>query len=296
MIEITIDETRCKKDGLCAIVCPKNIFIQHEKLTIPEVTGAEGCITCGQCVAICPQNAVIHTEFPVDTFRPIEYERMPTSDQVMEMLKSRRSIRVFRDKPIAKETIEQIIEGARFAPSGHNSQSTKYIVVQDRSLLAEISATAVEYLKFEIKRFSNPFFKGLALMANRESAESGLHEIPGFKKKVEMFESGADPILNGAPALLAFYAPNTDGFGDVNTQLAIQNASLTAHSLGIGHFYTGWVIAPGRAPLARAWHKRIPDLIGVPTDHTLHGALALGHPIPRFKNILPKNAAEITWV
>ena len=155
---------------------------------------------------------------------------------------------------------------------------------------------AIEYLKFEIKRFSNPIFKGLALLANRESAESGLHEIPGFKEKIRMFESGADPILNGAPVLLAFYAPSTDGFGDVNAQLAIQNASLAAHSLGIGHFFTGWVIAPCRAPMARAWRERIPSLIGIPPGNKLHGALALGHPIPRFKNIIQKNAPQITWV
>ena len=49
-------------------------------------------------------------------------------------------------------------------------------------------------------------------------------------------------------------------------QLALQNASLVAHSLGIGHFYTGWVLAPCRAPMARAWNRRIPSLIGIPVN------------------------------
>ena len=174
--------------------------------------------------------------------------RCPHTEQVMALLKTRRSIRAFRDKPLAKDTIEMIIDGARFAPSGHNSQSTEFLVVQDRDLLNQVSATVIEYLKFEIKRFANPLFRTLALLADRELAESGLHEIPGFKRMIQMFESGTDPILHGAPVLLAFHARRTVGFADVNAQLALQNASLVAHSLGIGHFYTGWVLSPCRAP------------------------------------------------
>jgi nitroreductase/NAD-dependent dihydropyrimidine dehydrogenase PreA subunit len=295
MYTITIDSNRCKKDGICARVCPANIFVQREKLTIPELVAEETCIACGHCVAVCPQNAIQHAEFPATTTRAIQFEQLPTTDQVLELLKSRRSIRAFRDKPVAKDTLETIIDGARFAPSGHNSQSTEYLVVQDKAVLSQVTATVIEYLKFEIKRFSNPIFRTMALLAAREAAESGLHEIPGFKKKVQKFEAGADPILNGAPVLLAFHAPRTDGYGNVNTQLALQNASLVAHALGIGHFYTGWVLAPCRAPMARAWNRRIPNLLGIPPDNNLYGALALGYPIPKFKNMIERKLPRIVW-
>jgi ferredoxin len=121
MYQVTIDSARCKKDGLCAMICPHDVIQQEE------------CIACGHCVAICPQDAISHSEFPATTIRPIQFEQMPTTEQVMALLKTRRSIRAFRDKPLAKETIETIIDGARFAPSGHNSQSTEFLVVQDRS-------------------------------------------------------------------------------------------------------------------------------------------------------------------
>jgi len=256
----------------------------------------DGCIACGQCVAICPQGAICHSEFPPTEIRTIQVEEMPTEEQVMTLLKTRRSIRAFRDKPLAKETIERIIDGARFAPSGHNSQSTEYLVVQDRTVLNQVSAMVIEYLKFEIRRFGNPLFRTLALLADREKAESGVHEIPGFKRMIQAFESGADPILNGAPVLLAFHAPRTVGFADINAQLALQNASLVAYALGIGHFYTGWVVSPCRAPMARAWNRRIPDLIGIPPENELHGALALGYPIPKFKNMIERKPPQIRWV
>ena len=295
MYEITIDTDVCKKDGICALVCPKGIFVQREKLTIPELIAEETCIACGHCVAVCPQGVISHSEFPATTTRAIQFEQMPTTDQVLELLKTRRSIRAFRDKPLTKDIIETIIDGARFAPSGHNSQSTEFLVVQDKAVLNQVSAMVIEYLKFEIGRFANPLFRTVALLADRESAESGLHEIPGFKRMVQMFESGADPILNDAPVLLAFHAHRTVGYGDVNAQLALQNASLIAHALGIGHFYTGWVIAPCRAPMARAWNRRMPDLLGIPPDNNLYGALALGHPIPRFKNIIERKPPRIEW-
>jgi nitroreductase/NAD-dependent dihydropyrimidine dehydrogenase PreA subunit len=295
MYAVKIDTQRCKKDGLCAKVCPKGIFVQREQLTIPELMDEEACIACGQCVAICRQSAINHSEFPSTAIRAVQLEQMPTTEQVMQLLKTRRSIRAFRDKPLAKDSIERIIDGARFAPSGHNSQSTEYLVVQDSVVLKQVAAMVIEYLKFEVNRFGNPFFRTLALLADRESAESGLHEIPGFKRMIQMFESGSDPILNGAPVLLAFHAHRTVGFANVNAQLALQNASLVAHALGIGHFYTGWVLAPCRAPMARAWNRRIPNLLGIPPGNTLHGGLALGYPIPRFKNMIERKPPLIRW-
>jgi hypothetical protein len=154
---------------------------------------------------------------------------------------------------------------------------------------------AIEYLRFEIGRFSNPIFRAFALLANQETAETALHELPGFKRMTRQYDSGEDPILRRAPALLVFHARQTIGFADVNAQLALQNASVVAHSLGIGHFYTGWVLAPCRAPRARAWNRRIPDLLGIPAENQLYGALALGHSIPRFKNLIERNPPRIKW-
>jgi nitroreductase/NAD-dependent dihydropyrimidine dehydrogenase PreA subunit len=293
---ITIDDSRCVKDGLCATVCPTGVFVQRKKLTVPEMVDEEACIACGQCLAICPQGAISHSDIPSTAIRAIRSESMPTTEQVMGLLKSRRSIRTFRDKPLEKETIGTILDGARFAPSGHNSQSTEFLVVQDRAVLNQVSATVIEYLEFEIKRFANPLFRTAALLADRELAESGLHEIPGFKRMIRQYESGGDPILHGAPVLLVFHAPRTVGFADVDAQLALQNASLVAHALGVGHFYTGWVLSPGRAPMARAWNRRIPDLIGMPPGNELYGALALGHPIPKFRNTIERKPPRIEWV
>ena len=146
MVKISIDQNQCAKDGICTRVCPKNILVQKGHLTIPEIFHEEDCIACGQCVAVCRQGALTHSEFPEGSIQPIDKAKLPNETQVLELLGTRRSIRAFRDKAVDKRVLEQIIDGARFAPSGHNSQSTEYMVIEDKTTLEQISQLTVRYL------------------------------------------------------------------------------------------------------------------------------------------------------
>jgi len=295
-MEIALDPNRCGKDGLCATVCPARIFVQREKGTVPEVAGEERCIACGHCMAICPSAAIAHSAFPPDSITPIDLEKMPSPEQVTELLRARRSIRAFREEPLEKETIEKIIDGARFAPSAHNWQSTKYLVVLDKAALSQVSAVTIEYFRFEVRRLNSVWFRTLGSLVNRKLVESGRKQISEFELIIHRFEAGEDPILHHAPALLVFHARRDAGLADVNAQLALQNASLLAYSMGVGHFYTGWVLAACRAPMSRAWRRRIPELLGIPPENRMHGALALGYPVPEYKNWIEKKPARIQWV
>lgn len=53
---------------------------------------------------------------------------------VIESIKSRRTIRKFRQMPIMENDIKDIIECARLAPTGANLQSLKYAVVKDETV------------------------------------------------------------------------------------------------------------------------------------------------------------------
>ncbi|MFH0846489.1 MAG: nitroreductase family protein [Chloroflexota bacterium] len=60
---------------------------------------------------------------------------------VKEAIQKRRSVRRFKDQPVADELIREILEAARLAPSAMNLQPWRFIVVKDqekRSKLAEI--------------------------------------------------------------------------------------------------------------------------------------------------------------
>jgi nitroreductase len=56
-----------------------------------------------------------------------------------ELIKTRRSIREFTDKPVSDDVINKIIEAGTWAPSGLNNQPWKFAVIKDRELKTKIS-------------------------------------------------------------------------------------------------------------------------------------------------------------
>lgn len=69
------------------------------------------------------------------------------SERVLRVIKERRSIRKFLPRPIAQETIEEIVDCARFAPSAINIQPWHFIVVTDEAVRRKI-ADVCDYGKF----------------------------------------------------------------------------------------------------------------------------------------------------
>ena len=67
--------------------------------------------------------------------------------KVIEAIKTRRSIRSYRDRPVEPEKLRQILEAARLAPSASNRQDWKFIVVRDQQMRAKL-ATACHNQKF----------------------------------------------------------------------------------------------------------------------------------------------------
>ena len=53
---------------------------------------------------------------------------------VMTAIRTRRSIRAYKDKPIEDEKLEAVLEAGRLAPSASNRQEWKYVVVKDKAL------------------------------------------------------------------------------------------------------------------------------------------------------------------
>jgi nitroreductase len=62
-----------------------------------------------------------------------------TCSNILNIIKIRRSVRSFDDRPIEKEKMELILEAARLAPSSCNSQPWRFVVVNDKVLLKKIA-------------------------------------------------------------------------------------------------------------------------------------------------------------
>lgn len=64
---------------------------------------------------------------------------MNETNETLEIIKSRRTCRQFLDKQITEEELNYVLEAGLYAPSGLNRQSPKFIVVQDKEVIVELS-------------------------------------------------------------------------------------------------------------------------------------------------------------
>jgi nitroreductase len=65
--------------------------------------------------------------------------------ELFEALRTRRSVRVYEERPVPRELVEQVLDAARWAPSGANLQPWKFIVVTDPEKRKRIGAGAKFY-------------------------------------------------------------------------------------------------------------------------------------------------------
>jgi nitroreductase/NAD-dependent dihydropyrimidine dehydrogenase PreA subunit len=292
MLEITIDADVCQKDGACAMACTRDVFRQEETGTMPKIVGLERCFGCGQCVAICPQGAISHSGFPEGTVTPIRPEHVPTYDHVLELIRSRRSKRLFKQRPVDRDVIEKVLEAARFAPSGHNEQSTEFVVIQDEQILQEIAILTAEGLANLVQPLGNPIGTMMMRRAMGRRGTAYLAELaPELEHLVALFYEGTDWILREPPVLVLFCADSAgEFFARVNASLALHNAALAAETLGLGCYYTGFVV------IACDRDDRIARLVGLPETHQIYGALAMGYPRLKFNKWPERNPARVTWL
>ena len=292
MYEIMIDADECRKCGFCALTCMRGIPQQEEKGTVPKIIGAEHCYGCGQCVAICPSGALSHGHFPEGTVHPVRSEDLPSYEQARELIRSRRSKRLFKEKPVERDVIEKVLDVARFGPSGHNEQTTEFVVVQDEKTLGEIGALTAKGIRKVASPFKNPVGTMIMRFVQGKRGAAYLAELaPELEGLADLYDDGKDWILRGAPTLVLFTADRAaEYFARVNANIALHNATLAAETLGLGCFYTGFVV------LASDRDDSIPRLVSLPETHKVYGALAVGYPRLKFTEWPERNPAKVAWV
>lgn len=250
MTKITINTDLCVKCGHCARVCPPHIFMQLEKHAPIRVVKAENCILCGHCVDVCPVHAIEHSEIPYEKVHKVDYHNMPTPEQMMNLFHARRSNRTFTDRNLQPGQINQIIEAGYYAPTAVNNCQVKIKLISDQKVLNEVR----QYVVDTFTEHTNDFRKGLIKAASR----------------------GKDPILRDAHYLMIFTSNHPMGIRDA--QLAYQNSSLMAQTLGISQVYMGYVIAA----YEEGNKQQMKDILGV--EDEIQAVMALGIPAFRYAN------------
>lgn len=177
---------------------------------------------------------------------------IPQLDSFVELARSRRSIRGFRDEQIPEEVLQKVLEAANWAPSGANSQLWEFVVVRDEELqhkLADIFGDSVTY-----KRVVDPTFP-----AGGNSGEFVDAPVSVVIAGDTRYERWWPLILDGSREKLFHHS----------LAACIQNLHLAAAAAGLG---TTWVSV--RPPS----EHRLRTLLDIPNYLRIGSVAPLGYP------------------
>jgi nitroreductase/NAD-dependent dihydropyrimidine dehydrogenase PreA subunit len=262
MSQIVVDKDHCKKDGACVAVCPDATLRQNEEGFPEEVPGAS-CILCGHCVAVCVCGAITHTGLPEEAMLPICRD-LPSPEQIDGMLIGRRSVREFKEQPVSRETLEELLDVARRAPTAINLQNLHWIVVPDAAKVKAISAEIVNWL--------------------RE------HAVGHAAEAVARWDEGYDGVLRGAPTVVVACAPADSNWGAEDSAIALSFLELAAVARGVGACWAGFLTRVAAA------HPPVRELLGVPEGYVVCGGLMLGQPKYKYQHVPPRKPLSVQWM
>lgn len=160
--------------------------------------------------------------------------------EAIECIKTRRSIRKFKENPVDHTTIEKIVEAAGMSPSWKNTQIVRYHVVEDRVILNEIANLCVLNFEFNTKTISRaPQLVVVSMVEKRCGYERDGSYSTSKEDRWEMFDAG----------------------------IATQTFCLAAHDLGVGTVILGIF---DEAKVAKA--------ISLPEGQKVAALVAMGYP------------------
>lgn len=156
------------------------------------------------------------------------------------MIKQRRSIRKFKDKKVDRNTMKEIIEVSRWAPSWANFQVARYTLVDDESTIKRLGNEGVNGFLYNINTLKNA--KGVAVLSfvKGKSGKYGKEDYVTNKKDYwEVFDAG----------------------------IACQTFCLAAHEKGVGTVIMGVID-----------DDAISKIVNLPDDETVAALIVYGYP------------------
>jgi nitroreductase len=161
---------------------------------------------------------------------------------VLEAIRTRRSVRRFRDQVVEDEKLMTILDSVRQSPSWANLQCWRFVVVRDRAVRERISELS----------YVESFFAPLSYKAN--PARKGLAEAP------VILVACADPSQSGTLWNQPYYMTDIG--------IAAQTLMLSARALGLGTVFVGVFE-----------EEQLRGLLNIPKNVRIVGLFPLGYPL-----------------
>jgi nitroreductase/ferredoxin len=260
---IAIDRERCRKDGLCQTVCPLEI-LQDGPDGFPQLkpSGESKCLACGHCQAVCPHGALTLSGVSPDDCAPVRHDLALSWEATESLVKSRRSIRMYKDAPVPRETLVRLLDMVRWAPTARNLLPVRWTIIEDRAQVHELGALIARWIRV----------KGV------------------YRHMANAWDRGQDLIFRGAPQLALAHAGPEAIMPTVDCTIAATTLDLAASAVGLGTCWAGvFMNAAQDDPAVR-------EFLHLPPDHQVYAALMLGYPKARYARLPSRPAPDIHWL
>jgi nitroreductase len=204
-------------------------------------------------------------------------------DELLELVKTRRSIRRFKPDPIPDEYIDKIIEVARWAPSGFNQQPWEFVVVKKPEFRAQISEYCKEQLsmRYKMHAAAYPSLKPVSPLSGPET-EGGNYSVA----PVYIILLGDHRTMELMPSSTQFGTDYLDNTFNSSLTCSFLYMQLAANALGLA---SQWVSAI-QAPYVSFMIK---ELLGIPKYLSIYDLMALGYPAMKPKSRMMRERKEM---
>ena len=240
---VTIDQEKCNGCGKCVAVCKDFEFeLINGKASLVKKP-LFGCIACGHCMAICPEEAILVTGrslSPNDLFALSDQPPKPGYTALLQLLESRRSIREFKEQPVSRKVIDQIISAAQTAPMGIPPSDVNLLVLNNKEKVRQFSSDFCSLLD-KNRWFVSGWFMALMTPFYDKKMMRFFKKFmrPVFDTYIGSMKKGIDVVTYDAPVAIYFYgSPYCDPADPI---IAATYAMLAAESLGLGTCMLGAV-------------------------------------------------------
>ena len=267
----SVDRAKCTRDGLCAMECPMGIISMNGGVPEPTEGAGERCINCGHCVSVCPHGALSLKTMPTTQCQPLSQSWKVPPEQIEQLLKGRRSVRLYTQQEVTRETLEQVLDFARYAPSAKNFQPLGWIVIQKPERVRELAGLVIDWMRAQAEQ------------------RSTMAKLMNFGGLITAWDNGYDAILRSAPHLIVSYAPQAARTAIVDASIALTYIELAATSFDIGTCWAGYF------HMASTQSAELQAALGVPKKHQCTGTLMLGYPKLQHQRIPLRNEVKVAW-
>jgi len=206
------------------------------------------------------------------------------------LLHSRRSIRHYKDRQLSDGELSELLQVAQMAGTSSNGQTEGFLVLQNQERIRNLELLIIKTLwNAGLKYLKGGFMRKLLEKKYGPEVIRQYTDYYGIIKNRRAHGEERGMIFRNAPTVVVVYGLKTNFLAQSNAALAIRNMELMAESMGLGSCWVGFL------PSAAAKSRKIDRFLNIPGGNTVLGALMLGEPAYRYKNIPPRKPRSVIW-